>query len=168
MPIVEYKGKLPKIGKNCFVAETAVLVGDVTLKDGANIWYGAVLRGDLAPIVIGENSNVQDNCVVHIDEGIPTILGDNVTVGHGAIIHACTIEDNCLIGMGATVLDNAHVGRASIIGAGAVVSPRSVIPPFSQVLGIPGKVVKTLAPETEEDRIKHALSYVETAQDYIK
>ncbi len=171
MSIISFDGKTPVIGKNCFVADSAQLIGDVTLKDGASVWYGAVLRGDVSPIVIGENSNVQDNAVLHGESGdpcFPVILGDRVTVGHSAVVHACVVEDNCLIGMGSVVLDKAHIGHGSIVAAGAVVSPGKEIPPLSQVMGIPGTVAKTLAPETEQDRINHADRYHELALFYLK
>ncbi len=167
MALHDYKGKTPVLGEGCFVAPSADLIGDVTLAEGASVWYGAAVRGDLAPIRLGKNCNVQDNSVLHVDDNGPVVLGENVVVGHGAIIHAAVVEDNCLIGMGAVVLDFAHIGRGSVIGAGAVVPPRAEIPPFSQVLGVPGRVVKTLSPETEQDRIAHALAYRGLAADYL-
>ena len=162
-----FKGKAPQIGAGCFVAPSADLVGDVRLGDGSSVWYGAVLRGDIAPILVGRNCSIQDNSVFHVDEGIPVVLGDDVTVGHGCVIHSATIEDSCLIGMGAVVLDEAHIGRSSVIGAGAVVPPHAVIPPFSQVLGVPGKVVKQLDPATEQDRQAHAAAYVQLANEFL-
>lgn len=164
--IRDYRGISPSIAPDCFIAETASIVGDVRIASGGNIWYNATLRGDVSYISIGRNSNVQDNCCLHVDYGVPTILGDNVTVGHGAIVHAATVEDNCLIGMGAIVLDYAVIGHGSIIGAGAVVPPRMVVPPYSQVMGVPGKVVKQLSPEREQGLTEHAEKYVELAEDY--
>jgi len=166
--IKEYKGKKPKIGKNCFIAETAVLIGDVVLGDNCNIWYGAVLRGDLAPIIIGKNCNIQDNCTLHVDTDVPVMMGDRVTVGHGAIIHSAVVEDNCLIGMGAVLLDKCRIGRGSIVGAGSLVTQGKDIPAFSLVMGVPGKPVKELPAETEADRIAHADNYVLLAEEYIK
>lgn len=163
-----FKGKAPQIDETCFLAPSADLIGDVQAGPDSSIWYNVTLRADLAPIRIGRNCSIQDNSVFHVDEGIPVVLGDNVTVGHGCIIHAATIEDNCLIGMGAVVLDEARIGRGSVIGAGAVVPPRAVIPPFSQVLGIPGKVVKTLDPATEEARLAHADAYAHLAAVYLE
>lgn len=167
MGIYEFKGKTPQIAEGCFVAPSADLIGDVQLAEGTSVWYGVVLRGDIAPIQIGRNCSIQDNSVFHVDEGIPVVLGDNVTIGHGCVVHAATIEDSCLIGMGAVVLDEAHIGRGSVIGAGAVVPPKAVIPPFSQVLGIPGKVVKQLDPSTEQARLQHAAAYVQLAGEYL-
>ena len=138
-----FNGKTPKIAPSARIAENAVLVGDVTVGADVSIWYGAVVRGDTAPIVLGYGCNVQDNCVVHGSEGYPAKIGKNVTVGHGAIIHGCTIEDDCLIGMGAVVLNGAQIGSFSIVGAGALVTERKEIPPYSLVVGVPGKVVKT-------------------------
>ena len=162
----EYKGIEPVIGQGCYVAPSADLIGDVELGDGSSVWFGTVLRGDIAPVRIGRGCNIQDNSVLHGIVDGPVILGDNVAVGHGCIIHAAVIEDNCLIGMGAVILDEAHIGRGAVSGAGAVGPPRAVIPPFSQVLGVPGKVVKQLDPSTEQDRIDHAARYQLLAQEY--
>lgn len=168
MSIYDYKGVLPRIPEDCFIADSAAVIGDVSIGGGSSVWFGAVLRGDVSYIAIGENTNIQDNCVVHVDDDVPTVIGSNVTVGHNAIIHAATVEDDCLIGMGAIVLDFAHIGRGSIIAAGAVVPPHAEIPPFSQVAGVPGKVVKTLDPETAEKRRSHAANYAALSKDYIK
>lgn len=168
MGIYEYNGILPEIGSSCYIAPSADIIGHVELGEGSSVWFGTVLRGDIAPIRIGRGCNIQDNSVLHGIVNGPVILGDHVAVGHGCIIHAATIEENCLIGMGAVVLDQAHIGRGSIIGAGAVVPPHATIPPFSQVLGVPGKVVKTLAVETEQARIEHAARYQALAQAYLE
>lgn len=141
--------KTPDTAQANWVAANATVVGDVTLGPKSSVFYGAVLRGDIARIVVGEGSNIQDNCIVHLADDLDAIIGNYVTVGHGAIIHACTIEDECLIGMGAAVLDGAKVGARSIVGAGAVVTPRTVIPPGSMVLGAPAKVVRALTPEEQ-------------------
>lgn len=130
-----------------FIAPGAKLIGDVTLEAEASVWYNAVLRGDLAPIVLGAQSNIQDNCVVHVDEGVPCRLGARVGVGHGAILHGCEIEADCLIGMGAIVLNRARIGRGSVIGAGAVVPEGMQVPPGSLVLGVPGRVVRQVDAE---------------------
>ncbi len=158
-------GKTPKVHPEAFVAETAVLIGDVTLEKGASVWYGAVLRADIAPIVVGENSNIQDGCMVHVSEGKPTILGKHVTVGHAAVLHACQIEDNALIGMGAVVLDDATVGQAAILGAGSVLPERKSVPAHTMALGSPAKPVKDLPPEREEDQRQWALRYVHLWQE---
>ncbi|MGI6345481.1 MAG: gamma carbonic anhydrase family protein [Bacillota bacterium] len=149
----------PKINPDTFVANNATIIGDVEIGAGCSVWYGAVLRGDMAAIRIGEHSNVQDGCLLHVSKGFPLQLGDHVTVGHGAILHGCTIEDGVLIGMGAIVLDGAVVGQGSIIGAGALVPEGKVIPANSLVVGIPGKVIRQLTPEDAAGLIKHAAEY---------
>ena len=166
--IIPYQGKTPQIGKNCFIAETAVLIGDVRLGDNCNIWYGAVLRGDMAPIILGESCNVQDNCVVHVNLGTPTVLGKRVSVGHGAIVHGATVEDNCLIGMGAVLMDNCRIGRGSVVGAGALVTENKQFPPCSLSIGTPAKVVSELPAEMEKDRIEHADYYAQLAKEYMQ
>lgn len=130
-----------------WVARNATVVGDVTLGPKSSVFYGAVLRGDIARIVVGEGTNIQDNVIVHLADDLDAVIGSWCTIGHAAIIHACTIEDECLIGMSATVLDGARIGARSIVGAGAVVTPRTVIPPGSMVLGAPAKVVRPLKEE---------------------
>ena len=151
--LAAHLSKTPDTVRANWVAKNATVVGDVTLGPKSSVFYGAVLRGDIARIVVGEGSNIQDNCVVHLADDLDAVIGDWVTVGHGAIIHACTIGDECLIGMGATVLDGARVGARSIVGAGAVVTPRTVIPPGSMVLGAPAKVARALTAE-EQARLK--------------
>jgi carbonic anhydrase/acetyltransferase-like protein (isoleucine patch superfamily) len=138
--------KTPDIARANWVAPNATVVGDVTLGPRSSVFYGAVLRGDIARIVVGEGSNIQDNCVVHLADDLDAIIGDWVTIGHSAIIHACTIGDECLIGMGATILDAAQIGARSIVAAGSVVTPRTIIPPGSMVVGAPAKVLRALTP----------------------
>jgi len=166
--IIAYKGKMPKIAKNVFIAETAVIIGDVTIEEEANIWYGAVIRGDIAPIYIGKGTNIQDNAVIHVDEGIPCIIKKYVTVGHSATVHSATVEDSCLIGMGATVLTAAYIGRESIIGANALVTEHKKIPEKSLSVGIPAKVIRPLTEEEREAVHKNALHYTALAKNYIK
>ncbi len=132
----------PKVHPSAYVAPTAVIVGDVTIEEGVSIWDGAVIRGDVSYIKIGKNSNVQDNAVIHVSHDAPTIIGENVTIGHLAMVHAAKIEDNVIIGINSVVLDNAVIGEGSIVGAGAVVTSNTKIPPNSLVLGIPAKVIK--------------------------
>ena len=127
----------PSIGAHVYIASTAVVLGDVTLGAHSSVWYNAVLRGDINRIVVGEYTNIQDNAVLHLADDFPCILGRYVTVGHSAIVHACTVEDECLIGMGATILDGAIIGAQSIVGANALVTQGTVIPPGSMVLGSP-------------------------------
>ncbi len=132
----------PKVDPSAYVTPTAVIVGDVTVEEGVSIWDGAVIRGDVSYIKIGKNSNVQDNAVIHVSHNTPTIIGENVTIGHLAMVHAAKIEDNVIIGINSVVLDNAVIGEGSIVGAGAVVTSSTKIPPNSLVLGIPAKVIK--------------------------
>lgn len=164
--IIEYKGNLPQIDESCYIAETAQIIGQVTIKENANIWFGTVVRGDVSYITIGANTNIQDNCVVHTDANSPTIIGDNVTVGHNAIIHACTIEDEVLIGMGAIILDNAVIGKNTIIGAGSLIPPGKKIPPNSLVMGSPGKVIRQVTDEEIIGLRKSSQGYVKLSKDY--
>ncbi len=166
--ILKYQGIEPNIDDSCYISENATVLGRVTMKKNASVWYGTVVRGDGNHITIGENTNIQDNCTVHINENMPTLIGDYVTVGHGAIIHACTIGDYVLVGMGAIVLDGAEIGDHVIIGSGTLVPPGKKIPPNSLVMGSPAKIVREL---TEEDREKlkvSALNYVEMANNHKK
>jgi len=151
----------PAIDPAAFVAPNATVIGRVTLAAGANIWYGAVLRGDVERIEIGMNTNVQDGAVIHGDPGQPTILEADVTVGHRAIVHSAHIERGCTIGMGAIVLNGVRVGAGSLVGAGAVVTKD--VPPRSLVVGIPGKVVRSLSDEEVAEQIDHAARYVKLA-----
>lgn len=152
--------KAPDVAKANWVSKTATVVGDVTLGEKSSVFYGAVLRGDIARIIVGEGSNIQDNVVVHLADDMDAVIGKYCTIGHSAIIHACTIEDECLIGMGATVLDGAVVGARSLVAAGAVVTPRTVIPPGSMVVGAPAKVLKTLSEDEQKGMRRWAEKYV--------
>ena len=148
---------------SAFVAPGAVVVGDVTLGARCSVWYGCILRGDMDRIVVGEDSNVQDGTIVHVDTGRPALIGARVGIGHRAVIHGCTIEDECLIGMGSILLNGAHVGTGSVVAAGAVVPEGAVIPPGSLVMGVPGRVTRPVDPALRE-RIRHTWShYVEQA-----
>jgi carbonic anhydrase/acetyltransferase-like protein (isoleucine patch superfamily) len=149
-----------------FIASNATLIGSITLKEDVSVWFGAVLRADKDSISIGARSNIQDNCVIHTSTGDPTIVGDGVSVGHSAILHGCTVEDNVLIGMGAIVLNGARVGEGSIIGAGAVVTEGKEIPPRSLVLGVPGKVVREVPDAQYQSTLENAQKYVELAKEY--
>ncbi|MGV9621446.1 gamma carbonic anhydrase family protein [Streptomyces tendae] len=142
-------GKDPKVDAESFVAPTASVVGDVTLHAGASIWYGAVLRGDVERISVGADSNVQDNCTLHADPGFPVTVGERVSIGHNAVLHGATVEDDCLIGMGATVLNGAVIGAGSLVAAQALVPQGMRVPPGSLVAGVPAKVKREL---TEEER----------------
>lgn len=161
--LARHLGKVPDTARALWVAPNATVVGDVTLESQSSVFYGAVLRGDIARIVVGEGSNIQDNAVVHLADDLDAIIGKWCTIGHSAIVHACTIEDECLIGMGATVLDGAVIGARSIVGAGAVVKQRMVVPPGSMVLGTPGRVVRALTPEEMAGLRPWAEKYVQVA-----
>ncbi len=156
--IKAFEGKLPVIDKKTYIAEGAQIVGMVQLKEFSSIWHNTVVRGDVNRIEVGRYTNIQDNCVVHVADEFSTIVGDFVTVGHGAILHGCTIEDHCLIGMGAVLLNGVVVGRGSIIAAGAVVTEGTNIPPYSMVVGVPARVLKTL-PDNLESIHAQALKY---------
>ena len=151
-----------------FIAPGAVVIGNVTIGARASVWFATVIRGDTAPIVIGEETNVQDGCVLHADPGFPCVLGKRVTLGHGAIVHGATIEDNVLIGMRAVVMNGARIGSGSIVGVGAVVTEGTQVPPGSIVLGQPAKVKRAAEPRDSE-RIRHAAEhYVEAARVYLE
>ncbi len=158
--------KQPTIHPAAWVAKGAVIKGDVTLEENANVWYNAVIRGDTAPVTVGKNSNVQDCAVLHVDKDCPLQIGENVTVGHGAILHGCTVEKEALIGMGAIVLNGAVIGAGSIVGAGALVTAGTVLPENSLAVGSPAKVVRQVRPEEREATIQNALQYVKEAEEY--
>lgn len=156
--IKTFKGIAPTLDIKSFIADNATVIGAVTLKEFASIWFNTVVRGDVNKIEIGRYTNVQDNSVVHVADDYPTRIGDYVTIGHSATIHGCTIEDHCLIGMGAIVLNGAVIGQGSIIAAGALVREKQVIPPNSLVVGVPGKIVKTI-PEDWDSIHAQAIKY---------
>jgi len=161
--VIPYAGVAPTIDPQAWLAPTAVLVGDVTVAATASIFYGAVVRGDMAAVTIGEASNVQDNAVIHTACDHPAVIGSGVSIGHAAVVHGCTVEADCLIGMNATVLNGAVIGEGSLIAAGTVVLEGTRIPPRSLVAGIPGRVRRELSP-AEGDKIKqNARAYLELA-----
>jgi len=143
----EFEGHVPAIDERAFIAEGARVIGKVVLKEFSSVWFNAVVRGDVNRIEIGRYANVQDNSVVHVADDYPAIVGDFVTIGHNCVIHACTIEEHCLIGMGAVILNGAVIGKGSIVAAGAVVREKQIIPPHSLVVGLPAKVVKNIPDE---------------------
>jgi carbonic anhydrase/acetyltransferase-like protein (isoleucine patch superfamily) len=149
-----------------FVAENAVVVGDVTLEEDSSVWFGATLRGDNEPITVGQRSNIQDGAVLHTDPGFPVVIGADCTIGHGAIVHGCTLGAGTLIGMGATVLNGAKFGRFCLVGAGALVTEGKEFPDFSMILGSPAKAVKTLGPEWEIRLLGTAGRYVANGRRY--
>ena len=164
--LVAYQGTMPKVHENVFVADGAYIIGDVTIASHANIWFNTVIRGDIHPITIGNYTNIQDNSTIHVMHDHPAVIGNYVTVGHGAILHGCTIGDNCLIGMGAIILSYAEIGENCIIAAGTLVTERKKIPPNSMVMGSPGKVVRTLTEEEVKAIRVSALTYHAEGQKY--
>jgi carbonic anhydrase/acetyltransferase-like protein (isoleucine patch superfamily) len=157
--------RTPRVSDDAWVAPGATVVGDVTLEPGASVWYGAVVRADNAPIVVGRDSNLQDNVSAHVDPAYPLTVGARVSVGHNAVLHGCTIEDDVLIGMGATVLNGARIGAGSLVAAGAVVTQGADIPPRSLVAGVPAKVRRELTDEELQGITQNARTYLDkTAQ----
>jgi len=160
--------KKPILKNNVFVASGAKIIGNIYLDDESSIWYNTVLRGDINSIKIGKRSNIQDNCVLHVENDRGVIIGNDVTVGHNAIIHGCTIEDGALIGMGGIIMNGCTIGTGSIIGAGTLVKENSNIPPFSMVVGIPGKIVKNLNKDILKENISWAKKYTKLAMLHYK
>ena len=166
--IRQYKDKIPQIAHSAYIDASAVVIGDVVIEEQVSIWPTVVLRGDQGKIVIGEESNIQDGSIAHATGGLSTVtIGKRCTVGHRALLHGCIVEDDCLIGMGAILLDNCHIGSWSIIGAGAVVTANTKIPEGSLVLGCPAKVVKILKPQERQTWIRHGhAEYLKLLKDY--
>src|SRR5947209_19916214 len=144
MPIFPYKGILPTIAEDVFIAPGAMIIGNVTIHSGASVWYNTVIRGDVAPIIIGRRTNIQDNCTLHVYADAPLTIGDDCTIGHGAVVHGATLEDHILVGMNAVVLSHAHIGPGTIIGACGLVSERKNIAASVLAVGVPAKVIRTL------------------------
>lgn len=160
--IKSVRGFTPKIGEGCFLADNAAIIGDTTIGDECSIWFGAVLRGDVNTITIGNRVNVQDGAVIHtLYKKSVTKIGDNVSIGHNAVVHGATIEDNCLIGMSSTILDNAVIGTGTIIAAGALVLSNQIVEPYSVYAGVPAKKVKEITPDQSRDIVER------TARDYV-
>ena len=168
MRIRPFSEKTPRFGKRVYVASTAAIVGDVELGDDVNVWFGAVLRADLQAISIGARSNVQDNAVIHVDEpDCPTIVAEDVTIGHAAILHGCRVERGALIGMHSTVLNKAVIGAESVVAAGALVTPGMVVPPRSLVAGVPAKVRREVSEEELAHLRRGVRSYLELKTRYL-
>lgn len=167
MPLHAYRGILPRLGAGVFVADGAQLIGRVTLADYVNVWFNAVLRADMDDLRVGARTNIQDNCTVHVDYGYPTVIGEDVTIGHGVTVHACTIERHVLVGMNAVLLTGCTIGWGSIVGANALVTEGKTIPPRSVVLGSPGRIVRTVTDQELEDVLESARHYVREASVYI-
>lgn len=168
MALYSLDGMAPRLPENgrVFVAENAVVVGDVILGEDATVWFGSTLRGDNEPITIGDRSNIQDGCVLHTDPGFPVIIGADCTIGHSAIVHGCTIGDGSLIGMGATILNGAKIGKSCLVGAGALVTEGKEFPDFSMIVGSPARVIRTLGPEWEIRLLGSAGRYVANGRRY--
>jgi len=168
MSVLSFDGKKPRLGQGVFVAENATIIGDVEVGNDCSIWFGTVLRGDVNHIRIGSRTNIQDNCVLHVThERWPTIVAEEVTIGHGAIVHGCTVKRGALIGMGARVLDGAVVGECALVAAGAVVSEGMRVPPRALVAGVPAIVKRTLT-DAEIERLEMSWRhYVEIKDKYL-
>lgn len=166
--ILPYGDKVPQVAPDAYLAPNATLIGDVTIAEGASVWFGAVLRGDDEAIFVGPRSNVQDNAVVHADIGLPTIIGAEVTVGHSAIVHGAKIGDGALIGMGSILLNGSVIGAESIVGANALVSEGKEFPPRSLILGVPGKLMRELDDEGAKQGRRGAASYAARAKRYAQ
>lgn len=168
MVVLPYRGVWPRIAEDAFVAPTAVIVGDVTIESGANIWFGVVIRGDAAPIYIGPRTNVQDGCVLHTDAGAPATIGAECTLGHGAIVHGATIGDGALVGMRATVLNHADVGAGCLVAAASLVPEGKQFAPGQMVMGVPGKAIREVM-EAEQTRVREGVEhYLSYAREYAE
>ena len=166
--LLSFDGKVPQVASDAFVAPTAVLIGDVIVEEGASVWFGAVLRGDFNQIVVGAGSSVQDNCVVHTTEDLPTLIGRNVTVGHLSLLEGCTIEDGAIVGMGSIVLNRARVGRRVMLAAGSVVNEDGEIPPEVLAAGAPAEIKKELDGSSSEWIESAAREYQELRLRYME
>jgi carbonic anhydrase/acetyltransferase-like protein (isoleucine patch superfamily) len=173
--ILNYKDLTPKIDKNVFIAPSADVIGDVKIGEDSSIWFGTVIRGDVHKIEIGARTSIQDLSMVHVthykkddkSDGHPTIIGNDVTIGHKVMLHGCTIEDACLIGMGATIIDGAVIGKESIVGACSLVTKNKKFPPRSLIMGSPAKVIRTLTDEEVEELYNSATRYVKFKNGYM-
>ena len=165
--VLPYDGKAPRLAASAFLAEGSVVVGDVEIGEGSSVWFGTIVRGDVNHVRIGARTNVQDMTVVHVTSRTnPTVIGDDVTIGHRAVLHGCTVKDRCLVGIGAIVLDGAVVGPDAMVGAGALVPPGMVVPPGTLVLGAPAKVRRELTPEEVASLRTSAAHYAGYAARY--
>ena len=169
MILRSYDGKMPRLGARVFVADNAALIGDVELGDDCSIWYSTTVRGDVNAIRIGARTNVQDNCTIHVTHhDWPTSIGEDVTIGHGAIVHGCTVQRGALIGMGSRVLDGALIGESALVGAGALVPEGMQVPPRTLVLGVPARVKRPLTPDELAHLERSWKHYVEAKDKYLK
>ena len=166
--IMDFEGVTPRINKNTYISESVDIIGKVNVEENVNIWFGTRLRGDMNNIIIGENTNIQENSVVHVDINSPCIIGKNVTIGHGTIIHGCSISDNVLVGMGSIILNNAKIGKNTIIGAGSLVTQVKEFPEGVLILGNPAKVIRQLTEAEIESIQRSADNYVSLSKKYKK
>ncbi len=168
MTLYSYKNTQPKIHSSVYIAPTAQIIGDVHIRKKSSVWFQVVIRGDMDRISIGEMTNIQDLCVCHADKNIPLIIGNGITIGHRCVIHGCTIEDHCLIGMGAIVMNHAVVGRGSVVAAGTVILEKTIIPPYSLVTGLPGKIKKIYKNREELEKSIQGMSesYIESSRNF--
>lgn len=167
--IKSYAGKTPRIGERVYLAETAAVIGDVVLEDDVSVWYNSVLRGDCHFIRVGPRANIQDNCAVHVTQKTyPAVLEEEVTLGHGAIVHGAVVRKGALIGIRATVLDGADVGESAFIGAGSLVTPRTIVPPRTLWLGAPAREIRTLSEAEVEDLRHYHLNYLAYKEEYFR
>lgn len=165
--LFQYKGIEPKIDPDAFVAETAAVIGDVTIAKDCSVWFGASVRGDCAPITVGEGSNIQDNATLHCEVDRPLAVGKNVTIGHNALVHCSSVGDGSLVGMGARLLDGAVIGKNCVIGAGAVVKENTVVPDGTLMVGVPARAVRELS-EEQLRKLQNAHVYVALSKEYLK
>lgn len=166
--IMDFEGVTPRINKNTYISESVDIIGKVNVEENVNIWFGTRLRGDMNNIIIGENTNIQENSVVHVDINSPCIIGKNVTIGHGTIIHGCSISDNVLVGMGSIILNNAKIGKNTIIGAGSLVTQGKDFPDGVLILGNPAKVIRQLTEAEVKSIQRSADNYVSLSKKYKK
>jgi carbonic anhydrase/acetyltransferase-like protein (isoleucine patch superfamily) len=166
MPVISYKGASPLFHPSAFIAEGVQLIGDVRIAKDASVWFNSVLRGDINRVEIGERTNIQDGSVLHVTSEFPCIVGHDVTIGHRAIVHGCTVGDCCLVGMGSVILDNATIGSQSVVAAGAVVLQNFVVPEGVLVAGVPAKIVRPLTDDEKRQIKESARHYVEYAKAY--
>lgn len=164
--LLPWEGRLPEVADDAFIAHSAVLIGDVVIGPGSGVFYGTVVRGDRSALRLGAGSNLQDNCAVHSDPEHPCTIGDRVSVGHAAVLHGCTVEDDVLIGMSATVLNGAVIGTGSLVAAGAVVLEGTVVPPGSLVAGVPAKVRRELTDQERQAVLRNASEYLELSRGH--
>ena len=168
MPIFKFKTFSPHLSSSAWIAYDANIIGKIKIMEKASVWFGATLRGDNENIILGEGSNIQENCILHTDHGFPLSIGKNCTIGHSVILHGCTIEDSTLIGMGSTILNGAKIGKGCLIGAGSLITENKIIPDGSLVMGSPGKVMRALDDEAKESLIGSALHYQARAAEFSK